>query len=276
MAFQASNYFIDPISSQQVGQQNNALGGGVPYGGMASGVNDFMAGQAQNQYLSNLPGYLGNITQRANNTSQQLKGQLPIDVIQQIQRQAAERGVANGMPDAAGNNNAAYLRALGLNSLQMMQQGSQNLTQSIADTPVSPLWNPMSLYVPERLGQQALAAAQQGRRQGGGGVGINGMPNLNARFAGEGNQSPGNGYGASGPSWGGITPAQGGNYMPPDFYGQPTAPAGNGINYNYDPYGEVDENGVPYADNGNNYDYDPYGEVDGYADMSSPDFNWFE
>lgn len=136
----------------------------VPYADMASGVNSFMAGQAQGQYLQNLPNYAGMVGQRSQNTMSELQGQLPPDVIQQIAQQAAERGISGGTPGSP-NSGAAYLRALGLNSLQLTQTGSQNLGQSIADTPTAEIWNPLSLYTPQVLAQQEQSAAQAGQSQ---------------------------------------------------------------------------------------------------------------
>jgi len=133
--------------------------GGVPYGKEAGDINAFMNQQAQNSYLANLPGYAGAVGQRATNTQQMLQGQLPQDVIGQITQGAAERGISGGSPGSP-NANAAYLRALGLNSLQMQQQGSDELSKSIADAPIPELWNPASLYVPTILGQQEKEAAK--------------------------------------------------------------------------------------------------------------------
>lgn len=136
----------------------------VPYGEAAGSINQFMTGQSVAPYLANLPGYAGMVAQRSQNTAQQLSGQLPQDVINQIAQQAAERGIGTGTSGSA-NSGAAYLRALGLNSLSMMQQGSQNLSTAIADTPVPELFNPASLYVPSTLAAQEQSAAQQGMNQ---------------------------------------------------------------------------------------------------------------
>lgn len=135
--------------------------GGVPYGAQANSINQFMTSQALQPYAANLPGYANMVGQRSENTASMLKGELPQDVINQIAQQSAERGIGGGQ--AGGPNaNAAYLRSLGLNSLDMMGQGSQQLTQSIADTPVPELWNPASLWVPSVLGQQEQTAAETG------------------------------------------------------------------------------------------------------------------
>lgn len=145
----------------------------------ANNLNTFMAGEAQNQYLQNLPNYAGMINQQSNNISQQLKGQLPQDVIDQIGQQAAERGISNGMTGGQ-NTNSAYLRALGLNSLQMQQTGAQNLAQVRADTPVSPLFNPATFMVPDYFGNKELGAARMGMQSGRGfgGANITGMPQV--------------------------------------------------------------------------------------------------
>lgn len=136
--------------------------GAVPYGKEAGDINQFMTNQSVQPFMQNLPGYANMVGQRSQNTQQMLQGQLPQDVIGQISQQAAERGIGGGQAGGP-NTNAAFLRALGLNSLDMQNQGSQQLTQSIADTPVPELWNPASLWVPTVLGQQEQAAAQAGQ-----------------------------------------------------------------------------------------------------------------
>jgi|SRR5262245_12627625 len=138
--------------------------GGVPYGEQSKNLNAFMTNQALQQYNTNLPGYANMVGQRSQNTQQMLEGKLPQDVINQIGQQSAERGIAGGQPGSP-NANAAYLRALGLNSLQMMGSGSEELSKSITDTPVAELFNPSQLWVPSVLGQQSQEAAYYGRNQ---------------------------------------------------------------------------------------------------------------
>lgn len=122
-----------------------------------------MTNQAQKPFMANLPNYAGMVGQRTQNTGQMLKGELPNDVISQLAQSAAERGITSGAP-GSDNSNAAFMRALGLNSLDLMGKGSQELSQSIADTPVPELWNPASLYVPTVLGQQEKDAAVAGMK----------------------------------------------------------------------------------------------------------------
>lgn len=109
-------------------------------------------------YNQNLPNYQGLLGQASSNAQSQLAGQLPADVLNQISRVAAERGVTTGSPNSP-NANAAALRALGLNSLQMQQQGMANFGQLVGLTPTGPVFNPASMYVNPETMQQAQAAA---------------------------------------------------------------------------------------------------------------------
>lgn len=152
--------------------------------GIAGPINRFMTDQARMPFEANLPDYGSMVAQRSTNTGSLLRGEVPADVTRQIMQAGAERGIATGSPGSP-NANAAWLQALGLTSLGLQQQGSQNLSQSIADTPVPQLFNPASLFVPQTLAAQELAAAQAGlssgggsARGGGGGGYITGMPNL--------------------------------------------------------------------------------------------------
>lgn len=138
---------------------------GLPNSDLASNVNQFMTGQSILPFLQNLPGYANMVGQRSQNAMSMLNGQIPDDVISQISQGAAERGIMGGSP-ASPNANAAYLRALGLTSLDMQNQGSELLSKSIADTPVPELWNPMSLYVPQTLAADEAKYAQQGIKAG--------------------------------------------------------------------------------------------------------------
>lgn len=114
--------------------------------GLAGQTNQFNAAQAAGQYAANLPLY-GPMTQQAStDIYSNLQGQLPPDVVQQLQQRAAERGVQTG---AAGgpNQNAAYLRALGLTSLDLENLGQTQLSQAVARTPTGPLFDPSKFYI---------------------------------------------------------------------------------------------------------------------------------
>lgn len=134
-----------------------------PQFGLGAAANQFMTRQARMPYIANLPDYQNLVAQRSRFAGQLLRGQVPTDVVQQLQQRGAERGIAIGSPGSA-NATAAWLRALGLTSLGLQQEGSRQLSQSIADTPVPELWNPLSLYVPELLSRQELQAAEFGEK----------------------------------------------------------------------------------------------------------------
>lgn len=136
----------------------------VPQYGLANQANQFMSQQARLPFTMNLPGYGTNTALRGQNTTSFLRGEVPADVVQQIQQRGAERGIATGIRGEGPNANASWLRALGLTSLGLQQQGSQQLSQSIQDTPVPELWNPMSLFVPQQSAFSELQAAGGGNQ----------------------------------------------------------------------------------------------------------------
>ena len=67
-----------------------------------------------------------------NITGQELNGQLPLDVQQQIKDAGAAWGLNTGMP-GSGAANDFTLADFGINSLQEQQQGFQNASQSFAN-----------------------------------------------------------------------------------------------------------------------------------------------
>lgn len=89
----------------------------------------------QAQMLKNLPGYAGMSAADSANIQRNLAGSLAPDVISLMQQQAAERGIATGAPGSP-NTDAAYLRALGLTSLQLQQLGHTQLTEAMQRTPI--------------------------------------------------------------------------------------------------------------------------------------------
>ena len=143
--------------------------GGVNFGqpptpqfGLANQTNTFMQQQARLPYAFNLPNYGALIGQRSRNVGNMLAGQVPQDVIDQLQQRTNENAAGRGFTGGPATN-ASWLRALGLTSLGLQQQGSQQLSQSIQDTPVGEIWNPLALYVPQLQQREELAAAQMGR-----------------------------------------------------------------------------------------------------------------
>lgn len=189
--------------------------------GLAGGVNRFQQQQAAGGLQANLPGYQGMIGQSSANIGQELQGQVPSDVVNQILQSAAERGIVTGSPGSP-NANAAYLRALGLTSLGQMQTGEQNLTAAIGRTPQAAPMNLSPFLVTPAQQQEAavanalygaapnpsavaaanLGAARSGLGLGAGSVSAPTIPNFGGGFGGfSGYQSGG---GATGTQIGGV------------------------------------------------------------------------
>lgn len=125
---------------------------------LAGGVNTFNIGQSVQPLIANLPNYEAMTGAASENILGNLQGQLSPDVMQAIQQSAAERGIVTG--GAGGPNaNAAYLRALGLTSLDLQNLGQGQLTAAIARMPQVNLMNPASemLSADQALSSQAAA-----------------------------------------------------------------------------------------------------------------------
>ena len=126
--------------------------------GLASNLNTFNQGQILGQYNMAIPNYAALTQTASGNAMQQLEGQVPTDVINELLQGAAERGITGGMP-GSDNSNAAYLRALGLTSIGQQQQGMANLHQLTADAPIAQIFNPASMFVTPEQQQEAQMAA---------------------------------------------------------------------------------------------------------------------
>jgi hypothetical protein len=86
-------------------------------------------------WAPSLPGYEGLASQSSGLAGTMMQGQLPPDVIAEIQQMAAERGLATGGDPTSPNASAAFLRALGLSSLGMQTQGEQMYERLLAGAP---------------------------------------------------------------------------------------------------------------------------------------------
>jgi hypothetical protein len=87
----------------------------------------------------------------------QLQGNLPEDVLNQVITRAAERGIRTGTP---GGINSALLNQIAGGSLAMVESGRKALGAAIEETPRAEIWNPISLYVPERTAARELATVK--------------------------------------------------------------------------------------------------------------------
>lgn len=149
----------------------------------------------QAQHAANaarIPGALGLENRSSINIENALQGKLPADVITQIAQRAAERGVSSGNPYGA-NSNADYLRAIGLNSLQLQNTGQDWLTAALARNPSAPIYDPGRLVVtPLQQAEFALQAANFGLNQQQaqfGAYNANAQQNLQASLANASNAS---------------------------------------------------------------------------------------
>jgi len=88
------------------------------------------------------------------NINRALSGQLDESVINQLAQRQAERGAQMGIASGSPSNNAAYLKALGLNSLDLMNTGQGWLTQAVGRNPAAPIWNAGNMVLtPEQQAQ---------------------------------------------------------------------------------------------------------------------------
>lgn len=236
-------------------QQQSVPSAGNPYGNLpnfnASTTPQNLPGQATQQNLSTAPDLssLTNLVNQLNlqgqtaanagripgdpaleqqssqNIASLLGGNIPQDVVTQIQQQAAERGVATGSP-GSDNSNSALLRSLGLTSLDLQGLGQQQLSAADARNPVAPIFDPSKMFLtPAQLGELNNQGAFLGldwykALTGQGGLG-GGSRGGNQNFGGAGIPSSGDTGTSTGSSnwWDSITGGTPGPVNPP-----PTVP----------------------------------------------------
>lgn len=154
------------------------------------GQNTLAAEEAQGQVYNQLPGYGASMGNIGNNIKSETAGQLPADVVAQIDQAAAERGVATGSPGSP-NNNAALLRSLGLTSLDLTGRGESSLTSILPTLPgygisTNPNFFPSSALSYEAQNQNniygampnPMAAAEANQNAFGAGVGAGGISGI--------------------------------------------------------------------------------------------------
>lgn len=170
--------------------------------GTSTGQSNMIGTDVQANLISNLPNYLALSKSDSANIGNNLSGIISPDVLAQLSQGAAERGIATGSPNS-DNANSAFLRALGLNSMQLQQLGHTQLTEAMNRTPVR------QTSVQNTSGQQQqqqqttggpnpgaaaaanLAAAQAGLARGGGSVSVGGGPPGGLPMSGPGYSLPG-------------------------------------------------------------------------------------
>lgn len=110
-------------------------------------------------------------TKSSQNIQSLLGGEIPADVQALLSQKAAESGVRSGSPGGPAAM-SAYLRALGLTSLDLQQTGQQNLSAAYARNPGAPIYDPSrQLITPYEAAQLSLQAqGLAGRNAGAGAV----------------------------------------------------------------------------------------------------------
>lgn len=125
---------------------------------MAGGINAFNTQQQLNDLMAKIPNYQQLVMQNSGNIMSGLQGQLPQDVIRQMIQQMSERGIRSGLAPGAGNTNAAYIRALGTNSLALQQQAHTNLQQTIQNVPKAQPYDISQMLISPDAWQSAAMA----------------------------------------------------------------------------------------------------------------------
>lgn len=108
-------------------------------------INTGLAMNLGNNVYNQLPGYQTSIANVGQNVQDETSGKLPADVVRELQQRAAERGVATGTA-GSDNNNAAYLRALGLTSLDLTNMGQSNLDRQLPLLPGAQVYQNPAFY----------------------------------------------------------------------------------------------------------------------------------
>ncbi len=179
-------------------------------------INEINQAAQQKANAGRIPGETGLETQSSANIGNALAGQVDPSTINLLGQQAAERGISTGNP-MGPSSNAAYLKALGLTSMDRMNTGQQWLSQATARNPAAPVYGAQDRFLTAEQEQQAQLAREQmannlriaqmhyaNQPHGAGSVG-----------GGTGGASPG--IGASASNWAPIikpTPAPGWNFPP--------------------------------------------------------------
>lgn len=154
-----SLYGSKPATENPVSSAGQAIQGNTQNLGLNSnltlGTDTVSAEGAQLPFDLNLPGYQQMLGTSTGNTSAELQGQVPQDVVNQIQQAAAERGASTGQGSQSPNTNAQFLQSLGLTSQNEMGIGQSNLSQLIGETPTGTPFNPSSMFVTPQQQQSA-------------------------------------------------------------------------------------------------------------------------
>lgn len=179
-----------PVPSYPNPLNNPAAYGTIPNIPMPTATPPTVTGVTAGQRVNaQLPGYNQSLSNVGANIGAETSGQVPQDVINQLQQQAAERGIATGTAGSPAAN-ASYLQALGLTSLGLNKQGQSDLQSILGSLPGASLVSNPAFYPtvgqtqeaqqlratygaapqPQAAAQAGIAATQAGRAAGGAAV----------------------------------------------------------------------------------------------------------
>lgn len=119
-------------------------------------INDMLLAGTKAAQGARIPGGAGLEAASSKVIGSELAGAVPDDVINLLKQQGAEAGVGGTNP------NAAYLRLLGITSMDQVKAGEANLTAADARNPAAPIFDPATqLLTPNQSGNLALGQQQQ-------------------------------------------------------------------------------------------------------------------
>jgi len=103
---------------------------------IAGQQNTFNQSEIDRQLAQEIPGYQGGQAQRTQNALSELKGEIPLDVSQQVQRNTAAQAQDGGYGGSPFSR-ALTARDLGQTSLDLTNLGGRNFASIIGSTPMA-------------------------------------------------------------------------------------------------------------------------------------------
>jgi hypothetical protein len=113
---------------------------------------------ALQQYEATIPNYDVNALTESGNINSELSGELSPSTMAMLNQQGAEYGLQTGMSGSPAAN-AAALRALGLTSQQLQEQGVQDLSTEINQAPKGTQFDPSTMLLTPSAEYQAMQLA---------------------------------------------------------------------------------------------------------------------
>lgn len=129
---------------------------------IASEQNAFNQAELDKQLANEIPGYRGGQEQRTQNALAELRGEIPMDVSQQVQRNTAAQAASGGYSGSPFAR-ALTARDLGQTSLDLTNLGGKNFASIIGSTPMAPRVTDSSLL--DITPQNDLATQENERTQ---------------------------------------------------------------------------------------------------------------